>query len=57
MVVGCVCVEEGGGEGGIINTRNSIAYDIRLSMYNDGMGPVEVERGMVVEEKQVYHIY
>ena len=41
-----MCVE-GGGRRGIINTRNSIPYDIRLSIYNDGMGPVEVGRRLV----------
>ena len=37
--------------------RNSIPYDIRLSIYSDGLGPVEVERRIVAEEKQVYRIY
>ena len=44
----------GGGVGGqteIINTRNNIRYDIRLSIYSDKMGPEEVERRIVVEEK------
>ena len=49
----CVCWGGGGGRGaaeeerGIINTRNSKHYDIRLSIYNDGMGLVEVERRLV----------
>ena len=47
----------GGGETGIINIRNNIRYDIRLSMYSDKMGPEEVERRIVVEEKQMHHIY
>ena len=47
----------GGGETGIINTRNNIRYDIRLSIYSDKMGPEEVERRIVVEEKQMHHIY
>ena len=42
-VVGCVCVGGGGvgGETGIINTRNNMRYDIRLSIYSDKMGPEE----------------
>ena len=48
---------EVGGETGIINTRNNIWYDIRLSIYSDKMGPEEVERRIVVEEKQMHHIY
>ena len=32
--------------------RNSIPYDIRLSMYSDGVGPVEVERRIVAEENK-----
>ena len=46
-----------GGETGIINTRNNIRYHIRLSIYSDKMGPEEVERRIVVEEKQMNHIY
>ena len=46
-----------GGEKGIINTRNNIRYDIRLSIYRDKMGPEEMERRIVVEEKQMHHIY
>ena len=34
----CVCVG-----GGLINTRNSTSYDIRLSIYNDGVRPVEMK--------------
>ena len=33
----CVCV------GGLINTRNSTSYEIRLSIYNDGVRPVEMK--------------
>ena len=46
---------EGGGgwrETGIINTRNNIRYDIRLSIYSDKMGPEEMERRLVVEKKK-----
>ena len=46
-----------GGETGIINTKNNIRYDIRLSIYSDKMGPEEMERRIVVEEKQMHHIY
>ena len=35
----CVC----GGGGGVINTRNSTSYEIRLSIYNDGVRPVEMK--------------
>ena len=59
-VVGCVCGGGGGGwrETGIINTRNNIRYDIRLSIYSDKMGPEEMERRLVVEKKkQMHHIY
>ena len=35
----CVCV----GGGGLINTRNSTSYEIRLSIYNDGVRPVEMK--------------
>ena len=57
VVVGYVGGGGGGGRG-IINTRNSIPYDIRLSIYSDSdrMGPEEVERRIVVEEKQMHHI-
>ena len=34
----CVCVG-----GGLINTRNSTSYEIRLSVYNDGVRPVEMK--------------
>ena len=56
-VVGCVCGGGGGGGGvggetGIINTRNNIRYDIRLSIYS-----YKMERRIVVEEKQMHHIY
>ena len=53
----CVCVRERErerekeNEREIINTRNSIPYDIRLSVYSDGMGPVEVERRIVIVEE------
>ena len=33
----CVCV------GGVINTRNSTSYEIRLSIYNDRVRPVEMK--------------
>ena len=33
----CVCVW------GVINTRNSTSYEIRLSIYNDGVRPVEMK--------------
>ena len=46
-----------GGETGITNTRNNIRADIRLSIYSDKMGPEEVERRIVVEEKQMHHIF
>ena len=36
----CVC---GGGGAGLINTRNSTSYEIRLSIYNDGVRPVEMK--------------
>ena len=36
---GRVCV----GGGGLINTRNSTSYEIRLSIYNDGVRPVEMK--------------
>ena len=29
--------------GGGINTRNSTSYEIRLSIYNDGVRPVEMK--------------
>ena len=32
----CVCV-------GVINTRNSTSCEIRLSIYNDGVRPVEMK--------------
>ena len=35
----CVC----GGGGGLINTRNSTSYEIRLSIYNDGVRPEEMK--------------
>ena len=41
----------GGGGGGIINTKNNSSYDIRLSIYNDGVRPVETKRRLEVEEK------
>ena len=34
----CVC-----GGGGLINTRNSTSYEIRLAIYNDGVRPVEMK--------------
>ena len=34
----CVC-----GGGGLINTRNSSSYEIRLPIYNDGVRPVEIK--------------
>ena len=37
--VGCVCVCVWG----VINTRNSTSYEIRLSIYNDGVRPVEMK--------------
>ena len=37
----CVCVCGGGG--GVINTRNSTSYEIRLSIYNDGVRPEEMK--------------
>ena len=41
----CVCVGGGGGGGGrAINTRKSTSYDIRLSIYYDGVRPVEMKR-------------
>ena len=43
----------GGGEEGLINTRKSTSYDIMLSIYNDGVRPVEMKRRLEVEEKQV----
>ena len=46
--VGCVCVC-----GGVINTRNSTSYEIRLSIYNDGVRPVEMKLRLEVEEKLV----
>ena len=33
----CVCLW------GVINTRNSTSYDIRLSIYIDGVRPVEMK--------------
>ena len=35
----CVC----GGGGGLIDIRNSTSYEIRLSIYNDGVRPVEMK--------------
>ena len=40
----CVCV------GGVINTRKSTSYDIRLSIYYDGVRPVEMKRRLEVVE-------
>ena len=40
----CECVWGVGGWGGVINTRNSTSYDTRLSIYNDGVRPVEMKR-------------
>ena len=48
----CVCVWGGGG-GGVINTRKSTSYDIRLSIYNDEVRPMEMKRRLEVEEKLV----
>ena len=33
----CVCVWR------VINTRNSTSYETRLSIYNDGVRPVEMK--------------
>ena len=44
------------GGGGIINTRNSTSF-IRLSIYNDGVWPVEMKRRLEVEEKRVCSVY
>ena len=41
----------------IINTRNSTSYDIRLSIYNDGVRPVEMKRRLEVEEKLMCTVY
>ena len=41
-----MCVGGRGGVGrvgGLINTRNSTSYEIRLSIYNDGVRPVEMK--------------
>ena len=47
----------GWGEGvrqrSLINTRKSTSYNIKLSIYNDGMRPVEMKRRLEVEEKLV----
>ena len=48
----CVCVC-GRGEGEVINTRKSTPYDIRLSIYHDGVRPMEMKRRLEVEEKLV----
>ena len=48
-VGGWACVCGGGG----INTRKSTSYDIRLSIYHDGVRPVEMKRRLEVEEKLV----
>ena len=57
----CVCVWGGAraGDGGIINTRKIkiTSYDIRLSLYNDGVRPVEMKRSFGVEEKLVCTVY
>ena len=37
--------------------KKHIRADIRLSIYSDKMGPEEVERRIVVEEKQMHHIF
>ena len=42
---------------GIINTRNSSSYDIRLSIYIDGVRPVEIKWRLEVEEKLVRTAY
>ena len=47
----CVCVCVWGG--GVINTRKSTSYDIRLSIYYDGVRPVEMKRRLEVVEKLV----
>ena len=47
---GRVCVWGGGG---LINTRKSTSYDIRLSIYYDRVRPVEMKRRLEVVEKLV----
>ena len=40
-----------------INTRKSTSYNIKLSIYNDGMRPVEMKIRLEVEEKLVCTVY
>ena len=56
-MVGCVWGGEGWRGDRNKKHKNNIRYDIRLSIYSDKMGPEEVERRIVVEEKQMHHIY
>ena len=45
------------GQRGSINTRKSTSYNIKLSIYNDGVRPVEEKRRLEVEEKLVCTVY
>ena len=62
-VGGCVSVggrggeRGGGGQRSLINTRKSTSYNIKLSIYNDGVRPVEMKRRLEVEEKLVCTVY
>ena len=47
----------GGGQRGLINTRKSTSYNIKLSIYNDGVRSVEMKRRLEVEEKLVCTVY
>ena len=63
-VGGCVSVGGGGvgrrgrvGQRGLINTRKSTSYNIKLSIYNDGVRSVEMKRRLEVAEKLVCTVY
>ena len=45
------------GQRNLINTRKSTSYNIKLSIYNDGMRPVEMKRRLEVEEKLVCTVF
>ena len=45
------------GQRGLINTRKSTSYNIKLSIYNDGARPVEMKRRLEIEVKLVCTVY
>ena len=45
------------GQRSLIITRKSTSYNIKLSIYNDGMRPVEMKRRLEVEEKLVCTVF